>query len=366
MHELLGEVLDLQKVWRAKNTKEMQRRGVIIRREITDWLRERQHAVAQAADLAPDNVGIEGRDATGLKAEVPWTRVYALDRSPSSTAGWYLVYLFSLPGDCAYLSLIQGTTVWDGGEFKPRRPAELRSRVDWARPLIARHAVEREDLVTSINLNARSSLGRGYETGNVVAIKYRRDALPNADVLTCDLLYMASLLGVLYRAESRAPYVPGDMAPEVVEATQSAARTAGRRPARPAGQRFDLTSSERRAVELHSVRTATEHFKAQGWSVKDVGATKSYDLHLRRGQEKLHVEVKGTISDGSQVILTRAEVERQREFAPNNALVVVHSIDLDRSLDPPLATGGTLHCTSPWHIEDDSLTVVSYIHQTGL
>ncbi|MGW2610821.1 MrcB family domain-containing protein [Streptomyces mirabilis] len=366
MDELLGEVLDLQKVWQAKNTKDMQRRGVVIRHEIAAWLREHQHAVAQAADLAPDNVGIEGRDATGLKAEVPWTRVYALDRSPSSTTGWYIVYLFSSPGDRVYLSLNQGTTLWDGGEFKPRRPAELKSRIDWARPLIATQAAERADLVPSIKLRARSALGRGYEAGNVVAIEYRRDALPDADALTGDLLYMASLLGTLYRAESKAPYVPGDTAPEVVEATQSAARTAGRRSARPAGQGFVLTHAERRAIELHSVRTTTEYFKGQGWSVKDVGATKSYDLHLSRGQEKLHVEVKGTTSNGSQVILTRAEVERQREFAPNNALVVVHSIDLDRNVDPPLATGGTLHCTSPWLIDDDSLTVVSYIHRTEL
>jgi len=364
--ELLGEVLDLQKVWQAKNTKEMQRRGVVIRHEIADWLRERQHAIAQAADLAPDNLGIEGRDATGLKAEVPWTRVYAVDRSPSSTTGWYIVYLFSSRGDRVYLSLMQGTTVWDGGEFKPRRPAELESRVDWARPLIATQTVEREDLVPSIKLNARSPLGRGYEAGNVVAIEYRRDALPDADALTRDLLYMASLLGTLYRAESKAPFVPGDMAPEVIEATQSAARTAGRRSARSAGQGFVLTSAERRAIELHSVRAATEYFTAQGWSVKDVGATRSYDLHLRRGREKLHVEVKGTTSDGSQVILTRAEVERQREFAPNNALVVVYAIGLDRNMDPPLTTGGTLHCTSPWPINEESLTVVSYIHQTGL
>ncbi|WP_353963234.1 DUF3883 domain-containing protein [Streptomyces sp. NBC_01549] len=39
--------------------------------------------------------------------------------------------------------------------------------------------------------------------------------------------------------------------------------------------------------------------------LKDVGANKPYDLHLTRGDEKLHVEVKGTTSDGRQIILTR-------------------------------------------------------------
>lgn len=37
---------------------------------------------------------------------------------------------------------------------------------------------------------------------------------------------------------------------------------------------------------------------------------------------------------GSQVILTRSEVEQQRKLAPHNALVVVHSISLDRTVTP--------------------------------
>ncbi|MFC9173017.1 MrcB family domain-containing protein [[Kitasatospora] papulosa] len=366
MSELLGEVLDLQKVWQAKNTTEMKRRGVIIRDEIPGWLQAHREAIAQALGVLPEKVGIEGRDATGLKSQVPWTRVYAVDRSPRSTTGWYVVYLFSASGDRVYLSLNQGTTVWDGGEFKPRKVAELKSRVDWARPLIAGKTTERDDLKSVVRLNASSKVGRSYASGNVVALEYQRESLPDSAVLVEDLLYMASLLGTLYMAESSAPHLPGDLAPEVVAAEHSAAKAAGRRSVRPPGQGFALTASERRAIELHSVRMASEHFADQGWSVQDVGAKNSYDLHLTRGQETLRVEVKGTTSDGSQVILTRSEVEQQREFAPDNALVVVHSIGLDRTVNPPVATGGTLRCTSPWLIEDDNLTVVSYIYRTEM
>lgn len=362
----MGEVLDLQKVWQAKNTTEMKRRGVIIRDEIPGWLQAHREAIAQALGVLPEKVGIEGRDATGLKSQVPWTRVYAGDRSPRSTTGWYVVYLFSASGDRVYLSLNQGTTVWDGGEFKPRKVAELKSRVDWARPLIAGKTTERDDLKSVVRLNASSKVGRSYASGNVVALEYQRESLPDSAVLVEDLLYMASLLGTLYMAESSAPHLPGDLAPEVVAAEHSAAKAAGRRSVRPPGQGFALTASERRAIELHSVRMASEHFADQGWSVQDVGAKNSYDLHLTRGQETLRVEVKGTTSDGSQVILTRSEVEQQREFAPDNALVVVHSIGLDRTVNPPVATGGTLRCTSPWLIEDDNLTVVSYIYRTEM
>lgn len=76
------------------------------------------------------------------------------------------------------------------------------------------------------------------------------------------------------------------------------------------------------------------------------------------------MEVKGTTSAGLEVILTRAEVEKQRKYYPDNALVVVHSIKLDRTGVEPTASGGILHCTSPWAVEDEDLTVISYAYRT--
>jgi hypothetical protein len=154
---------------------------------------------------------------------------------------------------------------------------------------------------------------------------------------------------------------PEAESPEVLEAEEAAARTAGRRRS-GTGQGRGLSADERKALEDYSVGRATAHFEADGWSVEDVGAKKPYDLLLTRGDERLHVEVKGTTSQGAQVILTRAEVEKQREFAPHNALVVVHSIELDRTVSPPKAKGGVLHCTSPWEIREQHLKVVSYVY----
>ncbi|MDT7846983.1 MrcB family domain-containing protein [Streptomyces justiciae] len=366
MDELLTEVLDLQKVWQAQNTAPMKRRGVVVRTEIRTWLREHAQALAVAMDIPLDDVGVEGKDGAGQRAEIAWTRIYSKNRTPSATDGWYIVYLFSGDGERVYLSLMQGTTEWIAGELKPREPAALKKRIEWARPLIEQVAAQRFDLLADIRLNARTKLGKGYEPGNVVAIEYLRDAIPDSGVLSEDLLFMARLLGRLYKATDDATYIPGDLPVEVREATQSAATTANRRSARKGGQGFLLTAAERGAIEERSVLLATEHFEAQGWTVKDVGASKPYDLHLTRGGEKLHVEVKGTTSDGSQIILTRAEVEWQRRFAPDNALVIVHSIELDRTVEPASATGGILHCTSPWTIEEETLTVISYIHRTGL
>ncbi|WP_078998677.1 MrcB family domain-containing protein [Streptomyces sp. WM4235] len=66
--------------------------------------------MAAALDVPLAEVGIEGRDGTGLKTEIAWARVYSQRRSPSATAGWYIVYRSSASGDRVYLSLNQGTT----------------------------------------------------------------------------------------------------------------------------------------------------------------------------------------------------------------------------------------------------------------
>lgn len=364
---LFKEVLDLQRVWTANNTPEMHRRGVLIRKEIPAKLSPHIGRLAAALGTAPTEVGIEGRDGTGLKTEIPWVRVFSREVSPRATSGWYIVYLFSSGGDRVYLSLNQGTTVWTGKDFTPRKPQELEARVKWARPLVSTLAAQRADLCRQIKLDARKShLGDGYEAGNVAAIEYRSDNLPSEATLLDDLLFMSQMLGELYKGERTASYVPGDVPPEVIEAEESAAKAARRRNVTTKGQGTRLNVQERQAVERHSVDMATKYFQDQGWTVKDVGAKESYDLLLSRGNERLHVEVKGTTSRGEQVILTRAEVERQRDLAPQNALVVVHSITLNRSAKPATASGGTLCCTTPWRIEEEDLTVVSYVYRTGL
>ena len=364
---IMGEILDLQSAWTAENTSEMAHRGMLVRTALPVLLRLEATVVAETMGVPQADLGIEGSDGKGNKTVVPWVRVYSVSRSPSATQGWYLVYLFSATGDRIYLSLNQGTSTYNGVGFVPRDSAVLKARVAWARPLLAARLAERADLVADIALEAaQSRLGGHYEDGNVVAIEYRRDAIPGPEVLISDLLYMASLLRIVYQADEEATYVPGEAAPEVVEAEVAAAKTAGRRSAAKTGQGFRLTAEERRAVELHSVDMATAYFQAQGWQVRDVGAKESYDLRLTKAGQKLHVEVKGTTSEGAQVVLTRAEVETQRKLAPHNALVVVHSISLDRTTNPVTASGGILVCVSPWTVHEDQLTVVSYLYRTGL
>ncbi|MCA1007011.1 DUF3578 domain-containing protein [Rhodococcus hoagii] len=360
MRELLEETLLLQTDYtHDPKDPDMLRRSKLVEQEIPAWIR----AQLEGASLpSVEDFLVQGKGRAGNNSEIPWSRVYDKTKSRSATIGWYLVYLFSANGDTVYLSLIQGTSEWDldKGDFVPRPPEQLALRVKWAQGVLgdAGHNLSRP-----VALQAKQRLGKGYEKGSVDAIAYPIDAIPSEDVLRTDLLEMCGLLATIYAAEEASIYVPGDPPPEVEDAVVTARQSAGK--ARTdSGQGINLTVAEKLAIERHAVDAATEYFKAEGYTVKDVGAKKSFDLEAKRGLETVSVEVKGTTSAGAEVILTIAEVEHHQSVYPANALAVVHSIDLDRSQDAPKASGGTLVVTQPWSIEESSLRAISYRYKT--
>ena len=362
MRESLEGVLRLQPEWSAKNTPAMQQRGKLVRNDVADWLRARLPSMADSVE----DLKVEARDGTGLKGEIPWVRVYSAGRSKAATEGWYVVYLFSARGDRVYLSLMQGTTRWENGEFHPRPVPELRARVDWARQALVSRLSIRPDLVEDISLDARTSkLGPAYEAGSVAAFEYGLDDMPSESRLENDLSFLVSALGDLYRAAADPLDLPGETAPEVVDALVVADRAAGRR---RSGQGLRLSAEDRWAIERHSVGLAREHLEGLGFTTEDVGATRSYDVDARRGDQHVFVEVKGTTTtwgDDSEIILTRNEVELHEREHPNTMLIVVSSIRLDRSVSPPAASGGVVAMTYPWLIERANLTPITFRYAVG-
>lgn len=136
-------------------------------------------------------------------------------------------------------------------------------------------------------------------------------------------------------------------------------------PRRKFGRRF--TAEENAAIEARAVLVTRQHFENElGYKTEDVGTYESYDVRASNGQEVLKVEVKGTTTDGANVVLTRNEVNLQRVEHPNNALAVVRSITLDRSGDQPIATGGELVLVMPWEINEGGLSPIAYDYRTGI
>jgi hypothetical protein len=118
-------------------------------------------------------------------------------------------------------------------------------------------------------------------------------------------------------------------------------------------------------IEEHAVKVAMKHLEKKGFTnIKDVGKNHSYDIAAKLNGVDFYVEVKGTISLGEKVVLTKNEVLLHRQEHPNNALIVVSQIDLDRS-EPASASGGKVRFISPWEIEDSDLEALGYDYKVG-
>ncbi|MFS8102014.1 DUF3578 domain-containing protein [Lentzea alba] len=362
MRELLHDVLLLQLEYSPQNTPAMQKRGRLVRDEVAAWVRAQLPAIEREAPGEIADWKVQAKDATGNKSVIPWVRVYSAARSPRPTEGWYVVYLFGAQGDRVYLSLMQGTSRWVNGEFKARPQAELRVRAQRARDVLSAHLRLRPDLVEEIALKAsRTTLGPAYEAGTVAAFEYSLDALPSDGVLGADLIFLASVLSRLYEIAPVALDEPDEIADALIAVEKSAGKA--RR-----GQGFSLTAEQRTAVERRAVAVATQHLVEQGYAVTDVGATQSYDLDARRGEEHLYVEVKGTTgpwTSDSEIIVTKNEVDLHLREYPNTMLLIVSSIELDRAATPPSAAKGELKVVHPWRIVPPNLTPLAYRYLVG-
>jgi Domain of unknown function (DUF3883) len=148
-----------------------------------------------------------------------------------------------------------------------------------------------------------------------------------------------------------------------VEQAEGAVEDAAGKVARPGrGQGFQLDQDVKVAVEARAMNMATE-FYGETWIVEDVHGSESFDLVCRRGDEVKHVEVKGTTTDGAEVILTPNEVRHAREH-PFTALFVLSNVSTERAEDGAVtATGGVRHLYDPWHLNDGTLTPLGFRYQ---
>jgi MrcB-like, N-terminal domain len=306
--------------------------------------------------LAIDDFFAEGRDGTGRKTRVPWIRFGSRSRSPRATEGFYVVYLFDALGGTVYLSLNQGTTDFLGGEFVPKARDVIIERADWALSVLAPWLNGLDGRNVAIDLHD-PHLGAGYELGNIAAIAYELDAIPDDASLLADAEIFAEGLRTLYREHTRRP-IPQER-PELREAEEAAGLASGKSRKRSRAG-FRTSAPEIKAIETHAIAFARAYYTAEGFQVKELG--KPFDLEVKKNDLVLTVEVKGTTSDGSGVPLTAGEVDHHAKAFPNNALVVVRHITLHRDKTSPTASGGRLYELRGWEIDVKALRVISYAY----
>ncbi|MEP3225646.1 MAG: DUF3578 domain-containing protein [Parasphingorhabdus sp.] len=358
MKNLLEEVLRLQLHYSSLKTTEMSRRGEIIRHEVPAWIEGLPLAQESYFGKFKGEFKVRGKDGTGPKSRVPWVRVFCPDLSPTPRVGWYVVYLFRPDGSGVAVCLAHGSTTWDGMSFIPRDLAEAASLMHWARELLVDHGLPLE-MKAGLDLNSEYSLAKAYERTTAFSKMYDVSKIPNNKSIERDLSVFLSMLGVLYRStlDGRGP---GTLAPEVIDAEMAVAAVANpRRSSRSSsGQGMGLSAVQRLAIENRAMRLAEDWLVDKGFSVKDVHRTQSCDFIAERDGTELVVEVKGTTGAASSILLTRNEVRLHKERYPDNALLVVHDIELDR--DTNQASDGNLRIYLPWRIKEKFLEPISY------
>ena len=132
------------------------------------------------------------------------------------------------------------------------------------------------------------------------------------------------------------------------------------------GRGFQVNADIKRAIDDHAMDDAKAYYKSKRWKVQDVHIGSEIDLVCRNGGDIRHVEVKGTTTDGREIIITRNE----RSHAENCAkpercqvveLYVLRRIKIVKAKNrTQVPTGGDPIICSPWILDAERLTPISY------
>ena len=135
---------------------------------------------------------------------------------------------------------------------------------------------------------------------------------------------------------------------------------------RARSQGFEVNPLKKKAVELHAMGRAGEHYKDLGYDVEDTSSNHPYDLVCTKPNgECRRIEVKGTRGLGEDVIVTKNEVESARDSAQLTDLFIVHSIDIREEDGKYIASGGEMNLIEDWVPLKADLTPLSYRYRVS-
>jgi hypothetical protein len=98
-------------------------------------------------------------------------------------------------------------------------------------------------------------------------------------------------------------------------------------------QGWERDPEKRKAREKAAVQAAKEKYEGDGYRlIEGRRKKKPFDLHFRKDGRDLHIEVKGTESDGKKVIVTRGERKHWKKTEADMKLFVLPNIKLNNAL----------------------------------
>lgn len=361
------QILDLASEYSRDPTPAMLRRAE-IGTGLAGQLARALEGITGLQGLADLGLHVKAGGRESYFSPLPWVRVYSPQYAPSAYRGIYLVYLFAADGSRVYLSLNQGVGEYRSGFMRPvtdtrvllSGAAQARSALgDLIESEGAAGAAMSIDLARhAINSTHSRARARAYEDGNILAREYEAGMIPDDGQLLVDLAGMLPLLAHLY-GRTIMP-VPEDLPAQSLTGMSGAA--AKRPPVE--GQGFLADSEVRKKVELYSEDHAIGYFTTLGWATQRVGLEKrGYDLECTNDADGvLHIEVKGTQTQGEKVELTENEVRHNREAVgciADHALYIVSRIKVSRE-GGTTCSGGEANCIWPWIIDKGDLVPTKY------
>lgn len=336
----------------------MERRGELIRRTLRADIESHGGPLRKLLGKFGDDAKAEGKDNQGQYARIPWARWFSASRSPSATSGWYVVYLFHPDGSGVSLCLSHGSTQIVGTGFVNRSDAEVAELMSWAAGVLGAEFENDPGIRLGIKLGT-FDLARGYERTTVASKFYPSNRIPRDADLFADLERFVAPLAKLYQAQESG-LVPGSVSTEMLGQLEEVEKAASPLKNRPKGQ-GRLSAPLRKLVELHAMAFAEQWLKDEGFEYENVSASDSCDFRARRRGEDWVIEVKGTTGGLRSVLLTRNEVTLHRISHPNNALLVVHGVEITGAeTTSPKVHGGELAVFSPWLVESERLSPIAY------
>ena len=128
------------------------------------------------------------------------------------------------------------------------------------------------------------------------------------------------------------------------------------------GQGLMVDAKKKKAIELHAMETAKEHYQSEGYGVVDTSANCPYDFECFKHDEFRRVEVKGTMSNGNSVYVTSGEVIDANSDTCETDLFIVSNIIVgtkDKAGNYP-TSDGIIAITNNWKPEPENLEPKTY------
>ena len=157
--------------------------GEIIRKDIPASL-------VRKTSIDTRDYKIEGSIGKGQYAEVAWVSIFDRAITESATRGIYIVFLYSVDGKSVYLSLNQGYTYFSEKFSSKEARKEIIKMADVLRSCIT---VKNSRFVDKIDLGATKALGRGYEAGHIIGMKYEFANMPSDMDIVRDIFDLMSV-----------------------------------------------------------------------------------------------------------------------------------------------------------------------------